>query len=408
MSIHALKDYYLSLEEKETEELDIEEEFEDEEIVEDEEVSEEAYQEFIYLSEVQEELEVTFEGLMEISNSIEATLDNGGLDPVAAQFAHLAVESYTSRMGIPSSDILPSLEAFGGDSGRHSATTVSLEAVNEKLKKAWETIKKVANSIWESIKNFFSRWLTALGRTKALLVKVQKRHKALGNAKLKNTDSKMKVSNSIQFGGEVDFSSINNGLKATNDTTKIMSGSYVKGVAAFMKTVGENILSDDFKTEKSMAELGINKGLNDKAISGDKKFKIGESGIPAFSGDSKEALKGDALKIAIPSITDIGALLTNVNDLLTASEGLKKDVDEVEKVKTVTITKVDNYFKNKLTSFEATIKAKVLQRNYLKPAVQLAKHNYGVCKAALKAANTAMGHYDGKSSTKEEEEAPVT
>lgn len=124
-----------------------------------------------------EESEDVAAGLEAIAASLQASLEDGGLHPQAAEFMSHAVSAYTSRLGIEQ-HITPSLESFGGHSARHDATKISLEAVEETLKRIWDAIKAIAKKVKEAILAFIDKVLSASGRLKAAAEKTEGAAKA--------------------------------------------------------------------------------------------------------------------------------------------------------------------------------------------------------------------------------------
>ena len=96
--------------------------------------------------EAVEELEEAAEGLEAIALSLESEMANGGLDPQAAQFAAHAIDAHTKRLGV-SSSIVPSMESFGGASGKLQGTQVSLEGLKDILAKIWAKDEIIRNKI---------------------------------------------------------------------------------------------------------------------------------------------------------------------------------------------------------------------------------------------------------------------
>ena len=72
--------------------------------------------------------------LERIADTAEAAEAEGGLDPVAAEIAEVAVESIYARLGVQRSSY-PALESFSGKTGRKRATQLAIEDIKETVKK---------------------------------------------------------------------------------------------------------------------------------------------------------------------------------------------------------------------------------------------------------------------------------
>lgn len=113
-----------------------------------------------------EQLEDTAEALESIALSLEADAKNGGLDPVAARYAQRAIDFALRPLGPSAKFSHASLESFGGDSSKQSAT-LSMEAdVKAWLKKVWEAIKRAIAKVRDSIKKLFIKLFAAAPKLK--------------------------------------------------------------------------------------------------------------------------------------------------------------------------------------------------------------------------------------------------
>ena len=403
MSIHALKDYYLSLEEKEeTEEFEEVEEGEDVEF-DDEEELEVAEEQYDYYATVHEELFATFEGLEEVVDSIELTLEHGGLDPVAAQFAHLAVNSYTSRMGIPSNDIMPALESFGGDSGRHSATTVSVEEAKGRLSKIWEAIKKAWETVWNSVKTFFARWFTALGRVDAYAKKVDANIKATKGKSLKK-DSTVAIPGILKFDGGFEIGKVEKGMVNLQDSIKVLDSTYIPACKDVYKKVANDILNTDPKEEIASSESKTGwfsrggktfKAMN-YTLPGGKSLVGAEGDIPVFKGTGgKDQSEKGANKISSSEV-NMERFHRAATTLINSAKAIKNSADDFQKESEVQKNKVDGFFKKvkeEVNYKKAQFKARAFQRNVMSPVVKVASHTYKVSKGLLVVVNKVASQY---------------
>lgn len=91
-----------------------------------------------------------------IADTAEAAEADGGLDPVAAEVAEIAVEAIYARLGIKRSSY-PALESFSGRSGRVRATRIAVEDIKETVKKIWAAVVVAFQKMIDFVKNFFNK-----------------------------------------------------------------------------------------------------------------------------------------------------------------------------------------------------------------------------------------------------------
>lgn len=96
------------------------------------------------------------------------------LNVESAAWVRLALHQITGKYGI-TSDVMPSLEAFGGTSGRRAATRATLEGISDFLKKIWNAIKAQIQKVWAYMKNWYLKVLDAAPRLKKKAEAVSKR-----------------------------------------------------------------------------------------------------------------------------------------------------------------------------------------------------------------------------------------
>ena len=89
-----------------------------------------------------------------IAETMEATEETGGLDPVAAQVAEVAVESICARLGVQRRRSY-AMESFGDKSRRVGATRYAVEEIKDVLRRVWDAIIAAFGKVKEFLKNFF-------------------------------------------------------------------------------------------------------------------------------------------------------------------------------------------------------------------------------------------------------------
>ncbi|QNR51701.1 hypothetical protein Xoosp14_10 [Xanthomonas phage Xoo-sp14] len=152
-----------------------------------------------------EQLEDTAEALESIALSLEADAKNGGLDPVAARYAQRAIDFALRPLGPSAKFSHASLESFGGDSSKQSAT-LSMEAdVKAWLKKVWEAIKRAIAKVRDSIKQLFIKLFAAAPKLKRRADALQTTAKGLeGEPKEKQLTISGNIASGIAIGKKVD------------------------------------------------------------------------------------------------------------------------------------------------------------------------------------------------------------
>jgi hypothetical protein len=88
-----------------------------------------------------------------IAETMEATEETGGLDPVAAEVAEVAVESICNRLGVTRRKY--ALESFSSKDKRVAATRYAVEEIKDVLKRIWDAIVAAFGKVKEFLKNFF-------------------------------------------------------------------------------------------------------------------------------------------------------------------------------------------------------------------------------------------------------------
>ena len=99
---------------------------------------------------------------------------DGTLSRESAAWVRIALENAIGKTGLVPA-IMPSLEAFGGTSGRRSATKVTMEGIGEFLKKIWNAIKTQIQKVWAYVKNWYLKVLDAAPRLKKKAEAISKR-----------------------------------------------------------------------------------------------------------------------------------------------------------------------------------------------------------------------------------------
>jgi hypothetical protein len=286
-------------------------------------------------------------GLESIVADLELTLENGGLDPVAAQFAHHAVDGYMSVLGVEDASAgVPSCESFGGDTTRIESTAVSVEGVKEMAKQVWETIKRIFQAIIKSVTDFFSKLFGGVdkleGRVKALQEKVDKLK--TDGAVLKDEKAKLKVHGASQVAYKGDFkaSDATAGSKVAADTIKEVNNGYIVATEKAMQDMGKVVkdkgekLSDD-DINKVVSESSIAAALKDRVdaeLPGAKTImseeKDGVTSLKFGKMEGAKEVKGE-LEVDPMSIGDMETILKGLVSPVKDLAGMKKNTEDFKK-----------------------------------------------------------------------------
>lgn len=386
-----------------------------------------SYHELASIEEDQMALEQIYEGLEQVHASMEASLQEGGLDPIAADLARLAVAGQTERLGLEVDDVMPSLESFGGDSGKQSATTVSMEAVTDTLKKIWNAIKAAVEKAIKAVTDFFSRVFNGVNKMRQRLNALEKDVKGAESMELKK-DAKVKVSspNSVQLEGKVDAASLLKGMDNLTTVNGEMFGEYLDKVPSYYETVG-NVVSknkeadDDSKAEEAEGE--IKKAAEDVVKSVTKSYRVTLPGDKTLvdtsttKGDSSktsvqmESVKGakafaGSNEIAPLSASQMADLVSKCQDVMENIQKGKDAVTTVSKAREDAMKQMkevaDASDSNKLGKIWAKAKGQALlrfaQRDLMKPITQITSYDFSVCRTMVGVVESSLKQYEEKGS----------
>ena len=361
----------------------------------------EAQQDIEDTEEAIEEMEAVSVGLEAIYDTVEAQLKQGGLDPIAAQFMNIGLESYNQRLNLKSEGV-PSLEAFGGDTDRIQATTVSMEAIKQRLKEIWNAIKAAVKAALEKLIAFFARVFSSVDklatRAKALIKKA-------GATKGK-ADGKISYSGAgfLSVGGKTDLPSVKKGLGSLEDTlgqafSKTESGSsdFFKNLSDFAKDVVDNK-----DVEVSMDELKAKvKGsftYKSPEFSGGYTFEPNDNF--GYAVVSHKSASGSA-EIDVPSLADVKSLGDSVLAIASKLSEGKKAVNAMKKEQDAAISAIEKMVSavdgGKVHNFKAKAAAKIIivagRTNLNSPLAKLSSIAFTAGRSAVALGEKALAAY---------------
>jgi hypothetical protein len=367
-----------------------------------------------------EELYEIAEGLESIVASLESAIEDGGLDTQAAVFMQHAVDGYTTRVGMEATAIVPSLESFGGASGKAAATTISLEGIKETIKKIWQAIKNAIAKAIAAVKNFFAKIFGGVKKLKERSKALRSEVKKLGNKKVK-TDAKLKVpgANTLRFNKKVDAKSIATGMdklvQALEKKELTQSAITYYDQIATVLDKGEELAKDG--EEKFMAALAKGKEsiasmksvISLGLMSGDATLEVvktSEEGIETVGIPTLTKGKGgdieEGKEESVPKADELEAILRGVDKVIKAIEskdGIVKNIitarDRAIKAgdklaQKAADGKIDRYIKGA----KVQVAMRMAARDAVRPVTQLSQHGFSVARAGLAYVDRAIKLYE--------------
>ena len=379
-----------------------------------------------------EELEEVEEGLESIVASLEAALEQGGLDPISAQFAHHAVGAYVERLGMESSDLMPALESFGGDSGRISATTVSMETIGEALKKIWAAIKAAVEKAIKAVTDFFSKLFVGWEKLVKAAETLSGEIKKLTDTQVDN-GNKMRVPNpnSLMVSNTVDKAHIAKGLNMVHTLVVRIYGNYVgitettyKNHASHIKgllegatdvqqsldtilsadtklndNLGGQVKSQDVMLGNKIATVTASKKSTSKGDNTEDKIRgtfsiVPVSGTKNFTGETEIDTPTRAeLMSMLKTIMDIGNECKKGRESVKAINKLRKDiVDKDIKAKPDTKGIKENYDKVKGNA-ELRKAMSIMGKDYTRPITITGNYAFSSCRSVMSFVKVASKKY---------------
>lgn len=384
---------------------------------------EEAAEEVETAEETTEELQDAAESLEAIAISLEASLEDGGIDARSAVYLNHAVNSTLKRVGVSNTGV-PSLESFGGATGRLQATKVSLEGIKEWLEKIWTAIKNAVIKAVTFIKDLFAK---LFGGAKKLSERAKKLKEELG--KLKDSTETKEITfrsvGKLHLKGKADAGDFKTGMgnlvKAVTvsfDKLPELNDELLKEYSSKMTEIAKASSADAANAVHTKAKADVTAimkklfgavnsvsiplpgGVQVKTLGnaqGDEVEKISIVLAPTqkFAQISEEA------KMAPLSHADIGALL---DDVVAVADVIEKKSDTVKKMaeartkaiesynKAVDEAKKKDYLQQGIVSWAM----RGLQKDFSAALGRISAHAFTASRAALVLCEKSMAAYDKK------------
>lgn len=289
--------------------------------------------------------------LTRIAETAQASEEDGGLDPVAAEVAEIAVEAIYSRLGVRSSSY-PALESFSGRTGRVRATRIAVEEMMDTVKKVWAAVITAFRKIIDFVKSFFGKLFDGNRKMEARANALQKQL----SASTKETAGNVKSHGLGKVFGDFDGASAVRDVGDITSELKALSGvvgGTIAGLGAMANEVKVNVTGkDDSWLDRSKAAEDVISAAKQYQSSGgrllkprlDLKFGEGpKTTMGEKAGAAWDAVKGFGVtikenvpfteKAEVPALTNaqIGTMLTNVKAVAAFNATQKAALANFEK-----------------------------------------------------------------------------
>ena len=371
-----------------------------------------------------EELHEIAEGLESIVASLESAVEEGGLDPQAAVFMQHAVAGYTNRLGLEAETIVPSLESFGGASGKAAATTISLEGIKETVQKIWQAIKNAVAKAITAMKNFFAKIFGGVKKLKERHASLVKKVDALDG---KRASGKIKVPapNQLRYSGKVDGASVAKGLKNTAEMGETVYKDLVDNAKTFYANAAQGVANaEGIKgTEDNRLETALTAWSTGYIRVAEKITSYGKpmAGDAAFRKETSknkttddEITKAPVLEknvigksvdegteVDVPSAGDLKSMLDSMAKIISLMESRKSKIDELnaarDKAKTDSEKLVKAVSGGKLgeafTGAKVSMVLRFANKDMTKPISSFTSYSFGVVRAGLAFVDRAVNEY---------------
>lgn len=390
--------------------------------------AEEAYFDAASMESDIDELWAIADGMETTMESVEASMEEGGLDAVGAQMLHHAVGAYTERLGMESTTVVPSLESFGGDTGRQSATQISLEEGKGVLKKIYEAIKKAVQRAIEMVSDFFNKIFDATPRLKK---RIEGLRRALGDVKGEPSSKEITVPspNVLHVGGHVTMKVIKDGLTALKEVSDNLYGDYIAGASDYYKMLAkkyqdsnlrssddegdvEKAVEESLKVEQKFVETV--KETRGQLPGGKELVRVSEKTGQTFGEivevteirfqEANKSVSADSSTVDAPTVAQMEEMLKGVEGIVEAIEKSKKSVEEVKKARKEAVKEIEKMAKDadkgKLGQVWHSAKGRFMlrraQSDALKPVTAVTGHNVRVARSTLALVKKGIKNFKSK------------
>lgn len=366
-------------------------------------------------AEIAEELDEVAEGLESIFDHMEATMEDGGLEPGAAAALNLAVEAHTRRLGV-TQPLMASMESFGGQSDRASATTISMEAVGDTIKKVWLAIKSAIQRAIKAITDFFAKIFGGVDKIIKRADDLASMSKELGKKKAASGKVKASGLSRLHVGGKYSANDIVGGLKTMDTLAGKLFGDYVKSAVGYYDGIVKFVGSEnEVKVEHSKSavkdiERSI-KGLVREEFSGGRVFRTAKPDdndpedklrLPVLAVANDKLKVTETVEIDVLTEGQIEAVLKAVRATAVQIKGKKVAVDDLNRARQNAVKAGDKFAEASdrgilgRTWDRAQIRRamRAIQADTSRPIVQFTSHSFSAMRAALALVERSIKAYE--------------
>ena len=307
--------------------------------------------------------------LERIADTAETAEAEGGLDPVAAEIAEVAVESIYARLGVQRSSY-PALESFSGKTGRKRATQLAIEDIKETVKKIWAAVVNAFQKIVDFVKNM---WKKLMDGNRKLLARINALQK-------KAAASKGETSGNVKSSG----------------ITKPAGSADKAGIMKAVAGVETELVSMEDWTQKIVANLGgLFNGIDISQSGGDESFLDKSKAIMDVYKSAGEITKFNGAILGPRIESKFGEAAQSVSTPKAAWEALKDfGLTIKENIPFTDKPEIEALSRNEINSILKDAE-KVIKHNLGQSAAE-AKFNAGIMKAVESAKKLAETAPDGE------------
>jgi flagellar hook-basal body complex protein FliE len=188
-----------------------------------------------------EEIDATQLALESYADTLRASLANGGLSADAAAVLQIGLNHIGDRTGQTST---VSVEDFGGRMSRKQATTVSIEAISDKVKTMVDAAKEAFRVFLERLGEFWSDFVNGIDRLEASAQSLDKKIAALSEDKPATGEISFPGLAKLSAKGKVvgdSFDSINNELLFVTRTYPVNLVKSIKQATGLLQSAAGNL-----------------------------------------------------------------------------------------------------------------------------------------------------------------------
>lgn len=373
------------------------------------------------------------DGVQEIAAEMRSLLDNNEcLSVESAAFAHHAINTYLSKIGLTSRDAMPSIEAFAGK-GAYSATVISLEEVEEKTDNLWQKLLKLLSKALAMARNFFDKIFANIGALEKRVAAIKSKIKSLGD---KTTNSKTNVPGAtiLQYDNKLSIDGMIKGFAEAEIVFRKWVPQYIKDATDTLVETARNLKSmkkEEVKSDKDESNSQDasaatpepekvktpNRKSTTETIIGDKAVRVLQkltSNVAVDSTDDKDFFNAESklenveeyekytgnTELRTPKLDSLSKLTEIIEKLIKEIVSLKKELSKdgsLAKTQQDVLNAVKSKMGSSATPWKvggATAKLAGARKDYSKVLTKLTSHTFNASRLALNYISACLVKYD--------------